>query len=93
MPKWHFYPYGCFNLKITRDKIEKLGMRRTPHLSYSPDIEMCDFWLFRKLKRNLQGCHFSNENQLFDKVVDFFQKIDKNEIKKSTKNGLQSYIW
>ena len=71
----------CHNSKVTRDEIDKLGMIRIPHPPYSPDISLCDFWLFGKLKGYLAGCHFSSEKQLFDAIVKFFNSIDKNEIK------------
>lgn len=66
------------NSKVTRNEIDKLGMMRIPHPPYSPNISLCDFWLFGKLKKNLTGCLFSSEKQLFDAVVNFFDSIDKN---------------
>lgn len=70
------------NSKITSDEISKLKMKRIPHPAYSPDIAICDFWLFGKLKDHLKGTDFQTENELFEAVLNFLDTIEKNEIKR-----------
>ncbi len=41
--------------RIVQDTIEKLGIELLPHPPYSPDLAICDFWLFPVLKKNLRG--------------------------------------
>lgn len=70
------------NSKVTMTEISKLNMNRLPHPAYSPDVAICDFWLFGKLKDHLKGTNFQTENELFESVVNFLDSIDKNEIQR-----------
>jgi hypothetical protein len=40
---------GKTSLELEHNKIE-----RAPHPAYSPDISLCDFWLFGFLKEKLK---------------------------------------
>jgi hypothetical protein len=37
------------------EHFECLGITRLPHPPYDPDLALCGFWLFGKLKRQLEG--------------------------------------
>ena len=33
------------------------------HLAHSPNLSLCDFWLFPKIKKQLRGKNFQNMNE------------------------------
>jgi transposase len=41
-------------------KIQRLKMTRLPQPAYSPDLNPCDFWLFRFAKQVIQDKNFDN---------------------------------
>ena len=55
-------------------------LSQLPHPLYSPDIAPNDFYLFGKLKTNLEGCNFENERELFEYITKFVGKIDYDEL-------------
>ncbi len=54
----------------TATKIQEWGLKVLQHPPYSPDIALCDFALFPKLKSMLKGCRFRNLKQLQDTARD-----------------------
>ena len=49
------------------------------HPPYSPNLAMCDFWLFFYPKKNLLGRRFHSEEVTDGSIVGFFSLIPKNE--------------
>ena len=43
------------NSKVAKSKHAEYGIEVLPHPPYSPDLALCDFWLFQKLKDHLRG--------------------------------------
>lgn len=78
----HFDNATCHKSQTTQNKIASCGIKTIHHPPYSPDLSPCDFWLFGRLKEFLKGNRFQTEKELFDKVQEFLNSIDKNEIKK-----------
>lgn len=46
---------------ITRDKLEEIFWTPLEHPSYSPDLSLCDYHLFRPLKEALGGQCFEDD--------------------------------
>lgn len=67
------------NSQLTIEKIEKSPFKRTPHPPYSPDLAPSDFYLFGKVKRELQGHMFNDRNELLEKLTEILNKISKEE--------------
>jgi hypothetical protein len=42
----------------------KLGCKRVTHPPYSPDLTICDFFLFSRLKDELVGFHADDDAEL-----------------------------
>ena len=54
--QWHFHQDNApVNNSIVTDYLTKMGIKTVPQLPYSPDLALCDFWLFPKLKENLEA--------------------------------------
>ena len=51
-----------------------MGIKTVPHATYSPDLALCDFWLFPKLS----GCHETIEKikEAVTKVIDTLTQED-----------------
>ena len=42
-----------------------MGMKTVPHPPYSPDLALCDFWLFPKLR----GCRYETIEEMKEAVT------------------------
>ena len=52
-----------------------MGIKTVPHPLYSPDLALCDFWLFHKLR----GCRCETIEEMKEavtKVIDTFTQED-----------------
>ena len=49
---------------VVMDTLEKLDVELLPHPPYSPDLAICDFWLFPTLKNSLRGTKFESREEL-----------------------------
>ena len=47
------------------DYLTKVGIKTVPHPPYSPDLALCDFWLFPKLK----GCRYETIEEMKEAVT------------------------
>jgi transposase len=59
-------------------KEKKVKIMRHPP-PYSPDIALCDFWLFGELKKNLRRHKFTTEEELETAVMEFFESIPQEQ--------------
>ena len=58
--------------------LHRNNMQMVPHPLYSPDLALCDFFLFSTIKRPLHGRRFSNDNKLMQAVGDVTREIEKD---------------
>jgi len=49
----------------TQKKLAYLGSPCLDHPPYSPDLALLDYHLFPGLKKQLKGCHFSSDAEVF----------------------------
>ena len=57
------------------DYFSKMGIKTVPRPPYSPDLALCDFWLFLKLR----GCHYETIEEMKEamtKVIDTLTQED-----------------
>jgi len=59
----------------TKEYLAKNKIKTVPHPPYSPDLALCDFWLFAGLKRNLRGRSFASERELDSAARAYFEDI------------------
>jgi hypothetical protein len=57
---------------------DPLGITRLLHSSCSPDLAPCDFWLFRTLKRKLEGSTFGDPVEVLTAVSTILSTIPLN---------------
>ncbi len=53
------------------------------HPPYSPDLALCNFWLFPSLKDHLTESSFDDPNEVKMAVDGFFQSIPKDDFVKT----------
>jgi hypothetical protein len=64
--------------KVAIAKISELGMNQMSHLSYSPEIDSCDFFLFEYFKHKLQVCSYDYADELFSPITDLMENLEKS---------------
>jgi len=52
----------------TQKKLAYLGFQCLDHPPYSPDLAPSDYHLFPRLKKQLEGCHFSSDAEVIAAV-------------------------
>jgi hypothetical protein len=61
----------------------RLRCVRIPHPAYSPDLAICDFWLFGRLKREFPGITIDTEEDLIEQILIIRQSIPQSEIRRT----------
>ena len=87
--QWHFHQDNTpvHNSILVTDYLIKMGIKTVPHLLYSLDFALCDFWLFPKLSLwdnwDERGCdeyhwhaHTRGLSRGLPEVVGTVQKVD-----------------
>ncbi|GFS62435.1 histone-lysine N-methyltransferase SETMAR [Trichonephila clavipes] len=64
---------------LTVEFLKQKQIKVIEHPPYSPDLAMCDFWLFFNLKKNLRERRFHSEEEIDVAVNAFFLSIPRNE--------------
>lgn len=67
-------PHTCY---VARAALADLKFKCLSHPPYSPDLAPSDYYLFRHLKSAVKGLRFSNDNELTDAVMEFFDSKDE----------------
>ncbi len=63
--------------------LKKHNIEAMLHSPYSPDLALCDFWLFLLLKEELRKCRFATDKGMVNVVQGFFNSIPKAEFQKT----------
>ena len=67
--------------KIVDEFLESHRLRKAPQPEYSPDVAPSDFFLFGYVKKQLEGCHYDSEDELYDDVVKILMSISPDVLK------------
>ena len=65
--QWHFPQNNApvHNSILVTDYLSKMGIKTVPHPPYSPDLVLCDFCLFPKLR----GCRYERIEEIKEAVT------------------------
>jgi hypothetical protein len=66
--------------------IHELECKILPHQSYSPDLALLDYHLFRSLSNSLGGVSFNNDAELRKCLDDFFTAKPADFFKRGIEN-------
>ena len=59
-----------------------LSRRYVCAIQYSPDLNLCDRWLFSRLKRSLEHMEFNNHEEVQSQTLQLIRSIPQNEFQK-----------
>ena len=68
-----------------------MGIKTVPHPPYSPDLPLCDFWLFPKLKENLRGCRHETIEEMKEAVTKDIDTLTQEDFHGAFHNLLERY--
>ena len=69
--------------KVVREMLNTMGMIELSHPPYSPDLSLCDFWLFNLVKKHLNGKVFDTRLSLGYELHKVLKSIPQEEFKKT----------
>ncbi len=69
--------------KLTIQYLNSNKIKTLPHPPYSPNLAMCDIWLFSGLKCDLRGFTFGSLQALDEAVMAYLESIEKSAWRKS----------
>ena len=52
-----------------------MGIKKFPHRPYSPDLALCDFWLFSKLR----GCRYETIEKMKEAVMKVIDTLTQED--------------
>ncbi|GFW24570.1 histone-lysine N-methyltransferase SETMAR [Trichonephila clavipes] len=64
---------------LTAESLKQKQIKVREYPPYSPDLDMCDFWLFIHLKKNLRGRRFHSAEDIDVTINALFSSIPRNE--------------
>ena len=67
--------------------IEEHGVKLVNHSPYSPDLALCDFWLFDYLKRNLGS--YEDEKELTRAITKLLKETSEKEYRKTFEKWIE----
>jgi hypothetical protein len=71
----------------------RLRCRRVPHPPYSPDLAICDFYLFGHLKERLAGITVNGANDLEHEVTSILAGISRDEKVRAFDHWIKRCEW
>ena len=69
--QWYFHQDNApvHNSILVTNYLTKMGIKAVPHPPYSPDLALCDFCLFPKLKEKLRGYRYETIEEMKEAVT------------------------
>ena len=64
-----------------------MGIKTVPHYPYIPDLSLCDFWLFPKLR----GCHYERIKEMKEAVMKIIDTLTKEDFHGALQKLLERY--
>ena len=68
-----------------------MGIKTVPHPPYSPDLALCDFCLFHKLKENLRGCRYETIEEMKEVVTKVIDTVTQEDFHGAFQKLLERY--
>ena len=77
MGQWHFHQDNApvYNSILFTDPLTKMGIKTVPQPPYSPDLALCDFWLFPKLR----GCRYETIEEMKEAVMKVINTLTQED--------------
>ena len=88
--QWHFHQDNTpvLNSILVTDYLTKMGIKTVPHPPYSPDLALCEFWLFPKLRR----CrHYETIEEMKEAVTNVIDTLTQEDFHGAFQKLLERY--
>ena len=87
--QWHFQLDNrpVHNSILVTDYLTKMGIKTVPHSPYSPDLALCDFWLFPKLR----GCRYETIEEMKETVTKVIDPLTQEDFPGAFQKLLERY--
>ena len=87
--QWHFHQDNApiHNSILVTDYLTKMGIKTIPHPPYSPDLALCDFWLFPKLR----GCRYETIKEMKEAVTKVIGTLTQEDFHGAFQKLLERY--
>ena len=91
--QWHFQQDNApvHNSTLVTDYLTKMGIKTVRHPPNSPDLAPCDFWLFPKLKKNLDGCRYETIEEMKEAVTKDIDTLTQEDFDGAFQKLLERY--
>ena len=87
--QWHFHQDNApvHNSILVTDYLTKMGIKTVPYPSYSPDLTLCDFCLFPKLR----GCRYETIEKMKEAVTKVIDTLTQGDFHGALQKLLERY--
>ena len=87
--QWHFHQSNApvHNSILARDYMTKMGIKTVPQPLYSPDLALCDFCLFPKLR----GCRYETIEEMKEAVTKLMDSLTQEDFDGAFQKLLERY--
>ena len=87
--QWHFHQDNApvHNSILVIYYLTKMGIKTVPHPPYSPNLALCDFWLFPKLR----GCHYETIEEMKEAVMKVINTLTQEDFHGAFQKLLERY--
>ena len=91
--QWHFHQDNApvHNFILVTDYLTKMGIKKVPHPPYSPDLALCDFLLFPKLKEKLGDCRYETSEKMKEAVTKVIDTLTQEDFHGAFQKLLKRY--
>ena len=89
----HFDNSPCHTSRAVSDAMTRLRCRRVPHPAYSPDLAICDFYLFGRIKERLAGVSVGGAEDLRNEVMSILAEISYDEKSRAFNHWIERCEW
>ena len=73
---------------ITNEFLLENHVEQYQNPPYSPDLSLCDFFLFPKLKKQLRGIRFNDDNEMLTALEQAIDSLTKEDLKNCLEDWL-----
>ena len=79
------------NSILVTDYLSKMCIKTVPQPRYSPDLALCDFWLFPKLKEKLRGWLYETIEEMKEAVMKVIDTLSQEDFHGAFRKFLERY--
>ena len=87
--EWYFQQGNApvHNSYLVTDYLSKMDIKTVPQLPLSPDLALCDFWLFPQLR----GCRYETIEEMKEAVTKVIETVTRDDFQRALHKLLDRY--